>query len=574
MILNTNIIYNMLNSSFFQLNSLEFPFLQYFSVSNCSYKSFFFIEIFLIFFFSFFSVFYYVYTSVLNNKEFKLTKINQVYNLISSASKLKRYMFTIKILATINISAYALCFLKYISSTHHFQYYYFKNHYSFNDFTLILSLILVLIFIILFFLGINYNIKYNLNISFELIFFYSIFITLLILALKVNNFLILLILIETIGMLTTLLLVIHNSNKLIKIEVALKYFTLTGIVSTFLILGIFFFNFTSQSSDFNYVQSYMHNLNYNFFYTNNEQPLFWIVILGISFIMISFLYKLTSWPLHSWAPDVYQGIPLYITATLSILPKAVYFIVLLKIFLGPLADFFWFTKIFFFIAAIGSLLTGSLGAILQKDIKKFLAYTSIAQIGWIFLGVSVNTVYSITTSISFYVVYLLSLLGIFICWSLNEHVKLNMEITYFNNFIKKYKDNLSFFNILYIYYFMFFIISLLEMPPLYTFWCKFAIIQNVINANWFLTGIFCIIMLVIGTFYYLILLSNFLGYYYTKNWFAIKKDKYSVFFFSILTIILAINIFLPLFLQNFQISVLNSFYLKQTLNNFQLCIIL
>jgi len=162
-------------------------------------------------------------------------------------------------------------------------------------------------------------------------------------------------------------------------EAAIKYFLLGSFASAFLVFGIALLYGAVFSTDISTIM--------NFFQAETSLSL--MGLTGMAFIIIGFGFKIAVVPFHMWTPDVYQGSPTPVTAFFSIGPKAAGFAILMRIFFP-----FWKeainSEIFFHILWILSVLTmvvGNLVALRQKNVKRILAYSSIAHAGYILIAI-------------------------------------------------------------------------------------------------------------------------------------------------------------------------------------------
>ena len=138
-----------------------------------------------------------------------------------------------------------------------------------------------------------------------------------------------------------------------------------------------------------------------------------LTTLSFIFIFTAFAFKLSIVPFHLWTPDVYEGAPIAATAFLSVVSKGSVAFVLVNILyhaFSPLQAI-WYPMLV--ILAIATMVTGNLFAIRQKNIKRFLAFSSIAQVGFILVGMSAASPGGQSSVIYFILVYLFSNLGAF-----------------------------------------------------------------------------------------------------------------------------------------------------------------
>ena len=136
-------------------------------------------------------------------------------------------------------------------------------------------------------------------------------------------------------------------------------------------------------------------------------------ILAFVFLFTAFAFKLSIVPFHLWTADVYEGSPIAVTSFLSVISKgAIAFIfmsALYKVF-QPMQEV-WYNMII--VLAIATMIIGNLFALRQQNIKRFLAFSSIAQVGFILVGISSNDITGLTAVIYFILIYVFSNLAAF-----------------------------------------------------------------------------------------------------------------------------------------------------------------
>lgn len=184
------------------------------------------------------------------------------------------------------------------------------------------------------------------------------------------------------------------------ISVGIKYFLLSAFSTAFLGLGLvlFYHEFGNLHYD-----NILLILNQSNSYTFN-------FLLAIHLIIFSFLFKLSSVPLHQWAPDLYDNIPTKLTIWIAILPKILYLFILINIF-----NIIQYSSYLFILGGCASLIIGALGLTQQYKIKRFLTYSAITNIGYFLLSFNnINylilnlIIYSLTTLNIFAILILLS----------------------------------------------------------------------------------------------------------------------------------------------------------------------
>ena len=138
-----------------------------------------------------------------------------------------------------------------------------------------------------------------------------------------------------------------------------------------------------------------------------------LLIVAVVLVVSGIGFKIAAVPFHMWAPDVYEGAPTPVTAFLSVGSKAASFAMLLRIFMEglPLLAEVW--QPMFWVLAVITMTFGNLAALTQSNIKRMLAYSSIAHAGYILIGVVVNTSRGVTALMIYLMLYVFMQLGAF-----------------------------------------------------------------------------------------------------------------------------------------------------------------
>jgi NADH-quinone oxidoreductase subunit N len=159
-------------------------------------------------------------------------------------------------------------------------------------------------------------------------------------------------------------------------EAATKYFILGAFSSGVLLYGIsLLYGFSGKMALLDLATAF------------STAPANRILTIGVLLLLFGILFKIAAVPFHVWAPDVYEGAPTPITAFLSVGPKAGAYAILARIFYVALPHFAADWKLVVAIAAAATLVVGNVAALLQTNVKRLLAYSSIANAGYALLGV-------------------------------------------------------------------------------------------------------------------------------------------------------------------------------------------
>nr|MCU0265796.1 NADH-quinone oxidoreductase subunit NuoN [Actinomycetes bacterium] len=165
-------------------------------------------------------------------------------------------------------------------------------------------------------------------------------------------------------------------RRLISQEAALKYFLLGAYSSAFFLFGVAFLYGFSGSLFLGEIADAVGA-------QVGRDPL---LLVGIALLAVGLLFKVSAVPFHSWTPDVYQGAPTSITAFMAACTKVAAFGALLRVFYVALGGVRWDWRPMLWIIAILTMVVGSVLAVTQTDIKRLLAYSSIAHAGFILTG--------------------------------------------------------------------------------------------------------------------------------------------------------------------------------------------
>lgn len=183
-------------------------------------------------------------------------------------------------------------------------------------------------------------------------------------------------------------------------ESALKYLILSSIASGFLLYGIaLLFGVTGSVALASLRAAAL-----------TSHPLAWI---GIGLFFVGIAFKLSLVPFHTWAPDVYEGAPLPVTAFMSVVTKAGILAVLARVFLWSLAAPSAALLEPLWIAAGISMIAGNVGMLAQTDLKRMLAYSGIAQIGYVLAALAGGTAQGLDAAIYYFTAYSLMNIGAF-----------------------------------------------------------------------------------------------------------------------------------------------------------------
>ena len=269
-------------------------------------------------------------------------------------------------------------------------------------------------------------------------------------------------------------------------ESALKYFLLGAFITGFILYGIALIYGISGTT--NLAEIY------------NQKKLFtnYVFIIGFALFLIGFLFKIGVFPFHMWIPDVYDGSPTTISGMFSTAGKIAAVGTILPIILALNITNF---KLIFSIAAVATMMYGNVIALAQSNMKRLLAYSSIASAGYIFVGVAAMNEFALKGIAYYLIAYTFMQLGAFIIVSILEKKDdgsrdyKNVDLDFYKGLGKRNPLMATFMTI--------FLFSLAGIPPFAGFWGKYYLFYAAIQANLIWLSVIGIMLSLIGVYYYL-----------------------------------------------------------------------
>lgn len=314
--------------------------------------------------------------------------------------------------------------------------------------------------------------------------------------LSANNFLVIYLGLELMS-LSLYALVALRRDHAVSTEAAMKYFVLGALASGFLLYGLSMMYGATGSLSIPEV----------FDVIAKGVPNRSVLVFGVVFVVAGLAFKLGAAPFHMWVPDVYQGAPTAITLLIGGAPKLAAFAITVRLLVEGMIGLAVDWQQMLIVLSVMSLLVGNLAAIAQTNIKRMLAYSTIANMGFMLLamtsGVVNNNTLSAANSYSsamFYAVtYVLTTLGTFgmvILLARQGH-----EAEELKDFAGLAKRSPWFALVMTLFMF-----SLAGVPPTVGFYAKLAVLQALISTHvdgYLYLAIFAVVVSLIGAFYYL-----------------------------------------------------------------------
>jgi NADH-quinone oxidoreductase subunit N len=293
----------------------------------------------------------------------------------------------------------------------------------------------------------------------------------------------------------------YRKDELKSSEAGLKYLILGGISSALLLFGIsLIYGLTGTT----FLKEVKTALIVRTLVTGDVGP---ALVLGFIFMIAGFGFKLALVPFHMWVPDVYEGAPTPITAFLSVASKAAGIAAFLRVFFRAFLIFQVDWVLLIAVLASLAMILGNIIALLQTNIKRMLAYSSIAQIGYILIGV-VSASAAGASSVAFYTfVYLFANMGAFITAITFSNTTGSDEISDYAGLSRRSPSLAAMMAV--------FMLSLVGIPPLAGFMGKYYLFSSAIEQGYIWLVVVAILTSVVSLYYYLNVVRQM--YFQTTN---------------------------------------------------------
>ncbi len=276
-----------------------------------------------------------------------------------------------------------------------------------------------------------------------------------------------------------------NRDSLRASEAGLKYFVLGALSSGLLLYGASMVYGFTGSLDFETIRASI----------ELSGPTSG-VIAGMVFLLCGLAFKISAAPFHMWTPDVYEGSPTPVTGFFAAAPKLAAMAIIARLIVVPFGDILGQWQQVIIVLAVLSMVVGALGAIVQTNIKRLMAYSSIANMGYALVPLAAGTIAGVQGMLIFMTIYIITVIGVFA-------TILQMRLR--NGMVEQISDlsGLSKTNPGMAISFTILMFSLIGIPPLLGFFGKLYAFLPAFEAGLWWLAVIALVASVIGAFYYL-----------------------------------------------------------------------
>lgn len=271
------------------------------------------------------------------------------------------------------------------------------------------------------------------------------------------------------------------------IEAGIKYFVFSVLASVFFIMGALCWYFASANFDLNALEFAI--LSGNYISAS-------AILLGVVFMIGALGFKTSAVPFHSWMPDIYQGSNAIVAGVVSIIPKIAAFAVAINVFSMFIQSSALWVHNTLYVLVVLSITLPNIAALVQKDIKRMLAFSSIAHSGFVLACILINTQMSLSALYLYWFLFVFSNVGAFgLLWFVRNTSSDTYEYRHFSGLVRVLPSYAVLAGV--------FFISLAGIPPFGLFFGKVAVVMSAFSADYVYLGLIMMINSAIAVVYYL-----------------------------------------------------------------------
>ncbi|MFV0481456.1 MAG: NADH-quinone oxidoreductase subunit NuoN [Campylobacteraceae bacterium] len=295
---------------------------------------------------------------------------------------------------------------------------------------------------------------------------------------------------ETASLALYALIAMHGRTK--AVEAALKYFVMGALAAGFYAFGSMIFYALTGSVEISIIVERLGERGY--------EPIF--AVLGATiFILATLAFKLSLIPFHTWTPDVYEGSSAPLAGYMSIVPKIAAFVVAIRFFDLLLSSNLTWLHDMLYVLVVLTMTLSNLMALVQSDVKRMLAFSSISHAGFVLAAVLINSEQGNSAVFVYWILFMFSNLGAFSMLWLARNKQNLWDERYQHPYIKF--SGMIQVSPMAATLMGLFMLSLAGLPPFSVFWGKIYILGAAINAGYVILAIIMALNSAVAIYYYL-----------------------------------------------------------------------
>jgi NADH-quinone oxidoreductase subunit N len=295
---------------------------------------------------------------------------------------------------------------------------------------------------------------------------------------------------ETSSLALYTLIAMHNRDK--SFEAAVKYFTMGALAAGFFSFGSMVFYALTGSVEIHQIAAVL---------AANGYVDIGYVLVGTVFLLAAFAFKLSIVPFHTWAPDVYEGASASMAGYMSIVPKIAAFVVAMRFFEFLVHSGVVWLQVVLYALVVITMTAANIWALVQTDVKRMLAYSSISHAGFVMAAILIGTTQANSALFFYWVLFSFTNLGSFsMLWMsrqkhLPDHQPSDHSYNKFAGMIKTAPVAAAIMGL--------FMLSLAGLPPFALFWGKMYMISSAVTSGYTILALIMALNSAIAGYYYL-----------------------------------------------------------------------
>ena len=305
-----------------------------------------------------------------------------------------------------------------------------------------------------------------------------------------DNLILIFVGLETASLSLYTMMVLHNKDK--SFEAAIKYFTMGAMAAGFYAFSAMVFYGLTGSVELYKIFEVLHMRGF--------EPMILVLVASIA-MLVSFGFKLAVVPFHTWGPDVYEGSSAAMAGYISVVPKVAGFVVVIRIFEGLInLGIDWIEYILYGIVVL-TMTLANIWALVQNDVKRMLAYSSISHAGFVMAAIMIGTTQANSGIFLYWILFAFTNLGAFaMLWVSHKrdakyHERFDHPFEKFSGMVRLMPIGAVMMGL--------FMITLAGVPPFSIFWGKVYLVSSAVNAGYIVLAVIMVLNSAIAAYYYL-----------------------------------------------------------------------
>ena len=295
---------------------------------------------------------------------------------------------------------------------------------------------------------------------------------------------------ETSSLALYTLIAMHNRDK--SFEAAIKYFTMGALAAGFFAFGAMILYALTGSVEINKIALVL---------ASNGYSDIGYVLVGVAFMLAAFAFKLSLIPFHTWAPDVYEGASAAMAGYMSIVPKIAGFVVAMRFFEFLIHSHIVWLEVVLYAFVVITMTASNMWALVQTDVKRMLAYSSISHAGFVMAAILIGTTQANSALFLYWILFSFTNLGSFsMLWISRQKNLIDGQSSdhSYDKFAGMIKTSPVAALIMGL-----FMLSLAGVPPFALFWGKLYMISSAVSSGYTILALIMALNSAIAGYYYL-----------------------------------------------------------------------